>query len=625
MKQDDTSTTFKPSKRFKNPKSHARYKNRMNKEKGLEYQTTTGKTVPKKVFRKIECKCRMQCHVTIDGNVQKDIFNTFYGLSSWSEKTLFLTSHIKSTECSKRRTTTKKMNATQFKKKSSRSYYLTENENQKVCKSFFKKVLQVSEGRIDYCFKKFEKTPNQSSIDLRGKHPSHRKTSPAAIRDVIQFIKSFPQYQSHYTRGISAAARKYLEPSLNLRILYNEYKKQHANPVSMYMFRDTFFRRFNLKFKPPLLDTCDKCNKLQMQIKSTVTKPELKIKLHEQKTDHLQLVEFISREYKENIDNSKLSGGKKIVLVFDLEKVFDTPKLDTNSAYYKRKLSTFNFCVHDATNNRSYMYIWHEGIASRGPQEITSCLIYHINTYVSKDCSEIFLYSDSCGGQNRNIKTALMLSHLLDGSENLTKITQSFFLTGHSYNVCDRKFGIIERKKRNTTNIYTTTQWKNLIENAKVTLPKFIVNELSSEKIFGCDVLQAISTNRKKTITKEPVNWFKTHIITYKKGQPFLLFVESYDDLKDKFNEAHEIQRDYSKTISIQKRGVNVDNFGAIKLPVLYPNGRTISMDKKKDLLDLLQFVPLEYHSFYTNLNHGSVIRTDEARILMEYDDSDSD
>lgn len=171
--------------------------------------------------------------------------------------------------------------------------------------------------------------------------------------------------------------------------------------------------------------------------------------------------------------------------------------------------------------------------------------------------------------------------------------------------------------------VYTPTQWKNLIANAKVTLPKFIVKELEAEHFLGCDVLQAVSTNRKKTITKEPVNWFKTHTIKYIKGQPFQLYVESYDDLKQKFNEALEIQQDYSKVIPIHKKGVNVANFGAIELPILYPAGRTISTDKKKDLLDLLDFIPLEFHSFYINLNYGVVAQTNEARILIDYDDSE--
>lgn len=125
--------------------------------------------------------------------------------------------------------------------------------------------------------------------------------------------------------------------------------------------------------------------------------------------------------------------------------MFETPKLSSNSAYYKRQLSTFNLCIHDDTHNRSYMYIWHEAMASRGPEEITSYLIYHFNHYLPEICRHIILYSDSCGGQNRNIKTFVMLSQFLEKNAKLQSITQHFFRSGHSYNVCDRKFGIIEK------------------------------------------------------------------------------------------------------------------------------------------------------------------------------------
>lgn len=275
-------------------------------------------------------------------------------------------------------------------------------------------------------------------------------------------------------------------------------------------------------------------------------------------------------------------------------------------------MSTFNLCVQDETNMRSYMYIWHEGIASRGPQEIASCLFFHFDKFIPENCCEIILYSDSCGAQNRNIKMSLMMSHYLDKKNNLKSITQSFFLSGHSYNVCDRKFAIIEKKRRQTTNIYTSTQWKELIEEAKVTIPKFIVTEMSVEHFVSCEVLKAVSTNRKKTTSKECLNWFTFHTITFKKGHPFELFFETYGNLENKFDESIEQQQDYRKTIAINKRGAAVKNFGAIELPLLYPNGRNISTDKKKDLLDLLEFVPLEYPSFYTNLNHGFSIRVNE-------------
>lgn len=142
----------------------------------------------------------------------------------------------------------------------------------------------------------------------------------------------------------------------------------------------------------------------------------------------------------------KIITGDKIVLVFDLEKIFETPKLSSSRSYYSRQLSTYNLCIHDETHNRTYMYLWHEAIASKGPQEITSCLIYHINNFIPKECKDVILYSDSCAAQNRNIKTSAMLSHTLEKSEHLQSITQHFYRSGHSFNVCDRKFGIIGKK-----------------------------------------------------------------------------------------------------------------------------------------------------------------------------------
>lgn len=236
-------------------------------------------------------------------------------------------------------------------------------------------------------------------------------------------------------------------------MLYNEYKEQCENPISMYMFRDVFYRKFNLRFKPPLQDTCDVCNKFDMKIRAAPVKTAERYDLVQSKSSHLQLVEHLTMEFNEYKYQSKLSGDEQILLVFDLEQVFPTPKLSTNKVYYKRQLSTYNFCVHDETHNRSYMYVWHEGIASRGPQEITSCLYYHISHFIPKSCREIVAYSDSCGGQNRNIKTSIMLSNLLTKSDHLQSIKQHFYRPGHSYNVCDRKFAIIEKKRKKTEHI----------------------------------------------------------------------------------------------------------------------------------------------------------------------------
>lgn len=464
---------FKPRKRFRNPNKHQRYLNKVQREKGLEYVTKNGKNIPAKKFTKVICKCRKSCHLTTDETLQKQAYDEYWSLGSWNQKTSFLLNHIIVADCKIRRKPTLRKNIV-FKKSFNREYYLA-NKEIKVCKYFFKKVLQVTEGRIEQCMKKKQKNPNSCAIDYRGKHRNHKKTSASAILNAVQFINSLPKYESHYTRNSSNAQKKYLAPNLNLKILYNEYTQQCTNPISMYMFRDTFYRKFNLRFKPPSQDTCDICNRLENKIKVAPVKSVERLNLAQTKTNHLQLVEHLDTEFKEHKDESKLSGDRKIVLVFDLEKVFPTPKLSTNKAYYKRQLNTYNFCIHNETHNRSYMYLWHEGIASRGPQEITSCLIHYITNFIPKECQEIVAYSDSCGGQNRNVKTSIMLSHLLAKSDNLQSITQQFYRSRHSYNVCDRKFSIIEKKRKRVETIEVPSEWADLIKNAKETDPKFQV------------------------------------------------------------------------------------------------------------------------------------------------------
>lgn len=351
-----------PGKRFRNPASHHKKINKLNRERGLEYQTIkkqNRKTIPAKKFSKVICNCRLACHFTENEDSQKQIFQSFYSLLSWAEKTEYIQSHITVSQCKMRRKPENRRNI-RFKKTFTRHYFFS-NKDKPVCKKFFKQVLHISEGRIENCVKKMQNPAESNFIDRRGQHKSHKKTLPNAVRDVIDFIELLPKYESHYTRGCSSAKKKYLQPDLNLTKIYDSYsswcKDKNTVPISKYMFRDTFYRKFNLRFKQPAQDTCDYCNKLDVQIKCAALKSSERLKLMEEKENHLQCYENIKREHKEYIGDSKYSGDKTVVLVFDLEKVFETPKLSTNSAYYKRKLSTYNLCVHDEAHNRTYMHV----------------------------------------------------------------------------------------------------------------------------------------------------------------------------------------------------------------------------------------------------------------------------
>lgn len=143
------------------------------------------------------------------------------------------------------------------------------------------------------------------------------------------------------------------------------------------------------------------------------------------------------------------------------------------------------------------MYVWSENVASRGGQEVASCLLKHFQNNLPETVKHVILYSDSCGGQNRNIKVALILKHFL-ASSNLDLIEQKFFLSGHSFNSCDQNFGYIEKEQRKYETIYDPDHWVDIIKNTRKTEPKFNVTKMEAKDFFTSQDLQQVITNRKK-------------------------------------------------------------------------------------------------------------------------------
>ena len=62
------------------------------------------------------------------------------------------------------------------------------------------------------------------------------------------------------------------------------------------------------------------------------------------------------------------------LITFDLMQNLPVPTLTHGSMFCSRQLWVYNFGIHNATSNSASMYIWDETIASRGVDEICSCL-----------------------------------------------------------------------------------------------------------------------------------------------------------------------------------------------------------------------------------------------------------
>lgn len=270
------------------------------------------------------------------------------------------------------------------------------------------------------------------------------------------------------------------------------------------------------------------------------------------------------------------------------------PIIRTGEAYYKRQLWFYNLCVYDKVRQIGYtcMYVWNESIASRGSQEIGSCLYKHFFKFVPKDTRKIVLMSDSCSGQNRNIKMSLMLKNFLSVWKHteLKSIEQHFYVPGHSYNSCDSSFGTIEIQKRSTQDIFFPEHWINVIRQAKKKEPKFVVTEMKKTDFYSSESLEKLIVNRKNTISGDKINWFKFQKIIYEQENPFLLKIIEYGVVNT------------VRTISLQKRGT-VNVIGQT-LKYMYRDGRSITKAKYDDLQQLLKNFPEQYRSFYRSLSH---------------------
>lgn len=143
-------------------------------------------------------------------------------------------------------------------------------------------------------------------------------------------------------------------------------------------------------------------------------------------------------------------------MTFDLQKTLPLPRIPTNVVFYKRQLWLYNLGIHSGSNDQAHCNVWVEGEAGRGSQEVGSCLLKHVMEKLGDDrVKHLILWSDSRGGQNRNIKLTLMLKALLNDHITLQTIRLRFLESGYSFLPNDTDFGRIECALKLQQRLYT--------------------------------------------------------------------------------------------------------------------------------------------------------------------------
>ena len=125
------------------------------------------------------------------------------------------------------------------------------------------------------------------------------------------------------------------------------------------------------------------------------------------------------------MQQQKLDRKLPNCLTFDLQQVQPLPDLLVNKAFYSRKMWIYNLGVNRTKTNDGIMNLWHEIEEKRGSVEITSSLFKTICDLQEYDPQKEWIFwSDSCGGQNRNIRMTTFLLRLFHNKDlGVDKIT----------------------------------------------------------------------------------------------------------------------------------------------------------------------------------------------------------
>ncbi|XP_028166463.1 uncharacterized protein LOC114357160 [Ostrinia furnacalis] len=554
----------------------------------VKYINAKGKEVLPKTFdQTFSCGCKKKCTEIISVDDRKRIFDQFWSIGSYEGRCAYICANVKETNKSRCYSTE------DSKRMVSRKYFFDDNE---ICKKAFLQTLRICQSRIDVAMKK-----KNSASDLKDNRGiasgGNNRTSEENIKKIVDHINSFPKYISHYCRGKTNS--RYLNTDLNLFKMYDLFKLKHSteeNLPTLATYKKIFYEKFNLKFKAPKSDTCKTCDAFAAKLKllTSVDAEELK----EKRDVHLSKASVLRDKMNEDLKIA-LEIESVETLTFDMQKTHPLPKIPSNIAYYKRQLNLYNLGIYIGSNKKSIFNLWLEHEGGKGTQEVGSCLRKYILNNIQHPITELILWSDSCGGQNRSIKLVLMLIHTMQHHSSLKSITMRFLLSGHCFLPNDANFGVIETRLKTQQRLYTLEDYAESITMSKKQ-KKFEVTRMLSPDMLSVELLEKAITNRKVDSAKNKVNWLNVHEIVMEKDSPHILKIKN--DLDEE-----------PQVVNIEKAGKGRKPvLKNIDLPGRWPNGKSLSKEKIKDLRELLKLVPADARSFYDFLKGAQGVTMEE-------------
>lgn len=110
---------------------------------------------------------------------------------------------------------------------------------------------------------------------------------------------------------------------------------------------------------------------------------------------------FYSVLKRESTEEGK-NGTRVLSLAFDYMQNISLPKVPVQELFYLRQLTVNVFCINDVKQNKSTIYVYHEGnCKKKTPDEVCTFLSDYLKQ-VPGEITELRIFSDNCAGQNKN-------------------------------------------------------------------------------------------------------------------------------------------------------------------------------------------------------------------------------
>lgn len=589
-------------KRQRTPARHKRAVAKEKRNKGEPYTSPAShRAMPQRV---IGAACRDGCFSKVTMPGVQAIFSAFWAIGDYNLQNAYIQKMVAIMPIARKRT------AAEVSRRSiSRAYQVTYNNvTTKVCFSGFMAMHGISKRRIDNALRKMTHT-SVPVPDQRGRHTPANKIVGERAEHVREHIRLLPAMTSHYSRA-KAPNRLYLDSTLTIRKLYDMYLSWMAQTypqesrVTFHYYSDVFRKDFNISFAPPKVDTCTTCDTINMTITNATTDGEKlaqQAKLDEHLKEARAAQDFVKRLKNDNDENTR-------AVCMDLQQILPTPKLHTGIAYYKRKMWTYNFCIHNIKTGESTMFVWYETVAKRGSIEVASCLKKWLDMEKEKgEFTSLVVVSDNCAGQNKNINLVLMYLRELH-SRRLFDIDHVYLVSGHSFMACDRSFGNIERKVTNMGVIYTPDDYIDVIKTA--TSAGFPVVKMTQENFLDYSSLLQHVTKR-----RPPGTTFRDcRKLLFRLAYPQGYLVKS--DYEPDDNNIIKVRLQKGRAAWSHQ----LFDLSTQPLPQKYTSPIALRPEKVRDLQSLLALMPQNAHPFYR-----SIIDAQAGDVNSTQDDGEHD